>query len=133
MPLIGRNGVVQINSSGTATTIAYVEDVETSLDQDLIKEYCFGQQNPAILAAGLQSYKVSMKRMFTDMSIFNLVSAGTAMQVIVGPAGTTTGQGNPKITLTGFIMKTWNIKFDQKGVVLENVNGEGQSIQAGTF
>jgi hypothetical protein len=130
-PFIGRNAVVQVNSGGTATTVAYAQNVNTSLDQDLIKEYILGQQNPAILAAGLQSYKISCGKLFADFSFMTLVSAGTASSWILGPAGSTTG--SPKVTLTGVILKTWTMKWDQKGVVLEDVNGEGQSIQTGTF
>lgn len=132
-PLIGRNAVIQVNSSGTATTIGFVQNVTAELDQDLIKEYCLGQQNPAILAAGLQSYKVTASKMFIDSSYLNLVSAGTACILILAPAGTVTGQGNPKITLTGVIFSSWKLKWDQKGIVLEDVAGEGQDVMVGTW
>jgi hypothetical protein len=132
-PLIGRNAVIQVNSSGTATTIGYARDVSAGLDQDLIKEYCLGQQNPAILAAGLQSYPISCGKMFIDASYLNLVSAGTGCIMILAPAGTVTGQGNPKITFNNVIFKSWKLKWDQKGIVLEDIAGEGQGIQVGTW
>jgi hypothetical protein len=132
-PFIGRNAVVQINSSGSAVTIGYATGVDTSLDQDLIKEYVLGQQNPAIVAPGLQSYKISCNKLYADNSFATLVSAGTACIFLLGPNGTTTGQGNPKITLSGVILKTWHMKWDQKGLVLEDVSGEGSSISFSTW
>jgi DhnA family fructose-bisphosphate aldolase class Ia len=130
-PFIGRNAVIQVNSSGTATTIGYAQNVTAELSQDLIKEYCLGQQNPAILAAGLQSYKVSCSRMFIDPSYLQMVSAGTGVIFILAPGGTATG--SPKITLNNVVLSAWKLKWDQKGIVIEDFNGEGQSIQVGNF
>jgi hypothetical protein len=132
-PFIGRNAVIQYVSGGTAYTIGYAQNVTASLTQDIIKEYCLGSQSPAILAPGLQSYKVSCSRMFIDTTFVALVSGGTAMNFILAPGGTTSGSGNAKITLLNVVLGTWNLKWDQKGIVIEDFNGEGQGIQTGTF
>jgi hypothetical protein len=132
-PFIGRNAVIQYVSGGTAYTIGYAQNVTTSLTQDIIKEYTLGSQSPVILAAGLQTYKVSCSRLFIDTTFLAIVSAGTAMNFILAPGGTTAGTGNAKITLVNVVLGTWNMKWDQKGVVIEDFNGEGQGIATGTF
>jgi hypothetical protein len=123
--------VIQYVSGGTAYTIGYAQNVTSSLTQDIIKEYTLGSQSPAILAPGLQTYKVSCGKLLIDTSYLAMVSGGTAMNFILAPAGTATG--SPKITLLNVVLGTWNMKWDQKGVVIEDFNGEGQGITTGTF
>ena len=112
-------------------TIGYAQNVTASLSQDIIKEYCLGSPSPAILAAGLQTYKVSCSKMYIDNTYITQVSGGTAVSFILAPAGTATG--SPKITLLNVVLGTWNLKWDQKGVVIEDFNGEGQGIATGNF
>jgi hypothetical protein len=126
-PYIGRNAVIQM----AGNTIGYAQNVTASLSQDIIKEYCLGSPSPAILAAGLQTYKVSCSKMYMDNTYITQVSGGTAVSFILAPAGTSTG--SPKITLLNVVLSTWNLKWDQKGVVIEDFNGEGQGIATGNF
>ena len=126
-PYIGRNAVIQM----AGNTIGYAQNVTASLSQDLIKEYVLGQQNPAILAAGLQTYKVTASKLYMDNTYITQVSGGTAVTFILAPAGT--ASGSPKISLLNVVLSTWNLKWDQKGVVIEDFNGEGQNIATGTF
>jgi len=98
---------------------------------DLIKEYSLGGAKPQILQGGLMSFKVTAKKMLLDTTYASLVYAQSPIDFIIGPAGTATGK--TKITLKSVILKTWNYKNDQKGVVLEDVAGEGTDITFGTF
>ena len=126
-PYIGRNAVIQMGG----TTIGYAQNVTASVSQDIIKEYALGSQAPAIVAAGLQTYKVSCSKMYLDNTYLTQVSGGTAVSFVLAPAGTSTG--SPKITLQNVVLGTWNLKWDQKGVVIEDFNGEGQGIATGSF
>jgi hypothetical protein len=129
-PLIGRNGVIQM-SSGTAVTIGFVQGFTDEMTADLIKEFALGSDKAAILAAGNKHFKFSIDRLFIDKTYQQYVYGGTNVDIIIAPAGTSTGK--EKYTYGSCALTAWSMKVDQKGVVAEKVAGEASSITVSTF
>jgi hypothetical protein len=128
-PLIGRTAVIK---KGT-TEIGFCKSVSVSIDADLIKEYFIGGTNPdrpAFVASGNKSFKVSIEKAFIDNAYATDVLNGTAVTIEVLPQGT--GTGKPKITLSNVIFNSWELSVEQDGIIMESVEGEGQSIEFGT-
>jgi hypothetical protein len=126
-PVIGRNAVIQMG----VTTIGYATGVTASVNVDKIEDFTLQSDKATILAAGNKHYKVSCDKLWIDSTYVNAVLAGTAVDFIIGPAGTTTGK--IKWTIKNVILLVWDFKADQKGVVSEKVSGEGNDFQVSTF
>lgn len=128
VPVIGRLAVITLGG----VTIGMATGVTSNINSDLIKDYVIGSQLPAILAQGNQSFKVSCSKLLIDGTYGNQVLGGTKVTIIIYPAGSTSA-GNIKITITNVVFNTWNMKYDQKGVVGEDIAGEGDSMTIGTI
>lgn len=126
-PLIGRNAYITM----AGTVIGFAQGVTANISMDIIKEYAIGSNLPQILAGGLLTFKITCAKMLIDTSMATQVLGQTPVSFVIGPAGSTTGK--PKITLSGVVLNGWNYKSDQKGVVLEDVAGEGTGITLGVF
>lgn len=122
MPLIGRNAVVKKG----AVDIGYCIGVRVTIDVDLVKAYRIGSDMPAVIAAGNKTFRVSIEKMYVDNTYAQDVLNGTALTIEVQPAGT--GAGKPKITLSNVIFNSWELTIDQGGVIMESIEGEGDSI-----
>ncbi|MGD0072333.1 MAG: hypothetical protein ABSB71_12325 [Candidatus Bathyarchaeia archaeon] len=57
--------------------------------------------------------------------------AGTAVTIIIGPNGTTTGK--PKYTFTGCIITKLDLKWDQKSAVSNSFAAKGILSAVGSF
>jgi len=128
-PIIGRTAVIK---KGT-TEIGFCKSVSVSIDVDLIKEYFIGgtsPDRPAVVASGNKSFKVSVKKAFIDSAYATDVLNGTAVTISVLPQGT--GTGKPQIDITNVVFTSWEISVEQDGIIMEAVEGEGQSITFGT-
>jgi len=126
-PVIGRNAVVK---KGT-TEIGYATGVRCSIDVDLIKEFKIGSDKPAVLESGNKSFPVSVEKMYIDNAYATDVLSGTKVTIEIAPRGT--GVGNPKITISNVVFTSWELTIDQDGVVMESVEGEGDSLTLGTY
>jgi hypothetical protein len=126
-PVIGRLAVITMGG----VTIGNINGITLSADNPLIKEYVMQSQDPAILAPGNHTFKFTCSKLFIDSTYATQVLGGTAVTIIVYPAGTTS-TGNPKYTLGNAVFDKWDIKADQKGIVGENVSGEGATFTVGT-
>ena len=138
-PLIGRNAVVTYTpSGGNATVIGFAMGVIShDINVDLIKEFKYGSDKPAILASGNKHFKFTIGKMFVDETYATLVysqaytAGGSGLSLVFAPAGTATGK--PKITITNVVLTAYNWQADQKGIVSEKVQGEGTDYQIGNF
>ena|SRR5271157_2848244 len=129
-PLIGRNGVIQM-SAGSAVTIGFVQGFTDEITVDLIKEFQINSDKAAVLAAGNKHFKFSIDKMYIIKTYQQYVYGGTNVDVIIGPAGTTTGA--EKYTYKSCVFTAWSMKVDQKGIVSEKVAGEANDVIISTF
>jgi hypothetical protein len=129
-PLIGRNGVIQV-SAGTAVTIGFVQGFTDETSADLIKEFALNSDHAAILASGNKHFKFSIDMMFIDKTYQQYVYGGTNVDIIIGPAGTSTGK--EKYTYKSCVLTSASRKVDQKGVIAQKVAGEASDVIVGTF
>jgi len=125
-PIVGYNAVVQKDGSD----IGYATGVTVGIDVDLIKEYALGSTTPQVLEAGNRSFTVSIDMMFIDDTYATDVLNGTAVSLVIRPAGT--GSGLPEITLENVIFNSWELSIDQDGVIMESISGEAKSISFST-
>jgi hypothetical protein len=130
-PLIGRNAVIQYVSGGTSYTIGYAQNITSAINVDKIEEFALNSDKPVILAAGNKHFKITCGRLYIDETYSAMVLAGNPVDFVIGPAGTTTGK--TKVTIKNVVLTVRNLKADQKGVVAEDVQGDGADYQVGTF
>ena len=125
-PIVGYNAVVKKGD----TEIGYAKGVTVGIDVDLIKEYALGDSKPQVLEAGNKSFPVSIEKMYVDNTYATDVLNGTAVNIVVQPAGQ--GSGKPEITVSDVVFTSWELSITQDGVVMESLEGEGKSITLGT-
>ena len=127
-PVIGRNGSITVNGA----EVGYVKGVTFEIDADVIKDYKYTSDLPAVLESGNKSFKFSFEKMFIDTIHAAQVLAGTKMTIILGPANSTP-TGQPKYTLSNAIILHHGWRDEQAGIVIENGSGEGASLTLGTY
>jgi len=127
-PVIGRNGSITINGAEAG----YIKGVTFDMDADVIKDYKFTSDVPAVLESGNKSFKFSFEKMYIDTTHAAQVLAGTKMTIILGPANSTP-TGQPKYTLSNAIIFHHGWRDEQAGIVIENGSGEGASLALGTY
>lgn len=124
--LLGRNAEIYKDD----TLIGYAKGVTAGIDADLIKDYDLGDDKPTLLESGNKSFPITIDKAFIDKTYAEDVLNGTKVELKIYPAGSTSGK--PVITLSNCIMTSWEFTFEQDGVVLESISGEGASITFGT-
>lgn len=128
---VGMNGVVQVNG----TAVANLKNASFSIKNDNVEEYVCGSTNPqqpALLAATNQHVEIKAEQLWTDNAALTLAQTpGTAVTVIIGPKGTTTG--NPKYTFTNVVITQLDLKWDQKSAVSNSFSAKGILSSVGTF
>lgn len=127
-PIVGRLAVIEMGT----TTIGFAQGFTTDINADLIKEFALNSDKAAILASGNKHFKIACDMMYIDNTYASAVLAGTPVDFILAPAGTT-NTGYPKITVKNVVLNAFNFKVDQKGIVTGKVTGEGNDWQASTF
>jgi hypothetical protein len=127
-PAIGRNGSITIN----ATEVGYIKGVTFDLDADIIKDYKFTSDVPAVLESGNKTIKFTFQKMFIDTTYAALVLAGTKMTILLGPANCTP-TGQPKYTLSNAIIFHHGFRDEQAGIVIEDGSGEAASLTLGAY
>jgi hypothetical protein len=127
-PAIGRNGSITIN----ATEVGYIKGVTFDLDADVIKDYKFTSDLPAVLESGNKTIKFSFQKMFIDTTYAALVLAGTKITILLGPANCTP-TGQPKYTLSNAIIFHHGWRDEQAGIVIEDGSGEAASLTLGAY
>ena len=125
---VGINGVVQVNG----TAVANLKNASFSIKNDEVEEYVCGQSTPALLAATNQHCEIKADQLWTDDAILTLAQTPTtAVTIIIGPKGTTTG--NPKYTFTNVVIGQLDLKWDQKSAVSNSFSAKGILSGVGTF
>ena len=127
---VGMNGVVQVGG----VAIANLRNASLSIKNDNVEEFvCNGQNTPALLANTNQHVEVKAEQLWTDNAMINAVgpSAGTAVTIIIGPSGTTSGK--PKYTVNQAIITQLDLKWDQKSAVSNSFSAKGVLGSVGTF
>jgi len=122
------------STSGTATfsgmterlLIGYAKTVSASVDVDLIKEYVFGSDKPAVLSSGNKTFKVSIDLLYVSSKFANKILAGEKFDIMIAPDGW--GSGKPLITLRNVMLNSWEQSIEQDGVIAESLEGEGDNI-----
>jgi hypothetical protein len=127
-PAIGRNGSITINT----TEVGYIKGVTFDLDADIIKDYKFTSDVPAVLESGNKTIKFTFQKMFIDTTYAALVLAGTKITILLGPANCTP-VGQPKYTLSNAIIFHHGWRDEQAGIVIEDGSGEAASLAVGTY
>jgi len=127
-PVIGRNGSITING----LEAGYIKGVTFDMDADVIKDYKFTSDIPAVLESGNKSFKFSFEKMFIDTTYATLVLAGTKITILLGPANCTP-TGQPKYTLSNAIIFHHGWRDEQTGIVIENGSGESASLTLGLY
>jgi hypothetical protein len=132
---VGMNGVVQIGpSAGSAVAIANLKNATFSIKNDQVEEFvCNGQNTPALLANTNQHCEIKAEQLWTDNAMINAAgpSAGSAVTIIIGPGGISSGK--PKYTFTSCIIGQLDLKWDQKSAVATNFTAKGILSNVGTF
>ena len=129
LPILGRLAVVTF--AGVATGIGMATDVSCGITADIEKAYVMNSQAPVMVQQGNQSYPVSFSRLFIDSTYAADVLAGTPIDVVVYPKGTTL-TGSPKITLGQVVFGKWQLKATDKGYIGEDVGGEAATFAVST-
>lgn len=126
-PDIGRECVIYFGD----TAIAHGKGATVGQDADLIKEYEFESQDPALLKQGNKSYPFSIELLYIDEDIFEYMnnSGDGAMDIEVYPLGS----GETGYTLGDVVITGWELPVDQNDGLVENIEGEGASMTAGAF
>jgi len=127
-PAIGRNGSITIN----ATEVGYIKGVTFDLDADIIKDYKFTSDVPAVLESGNKTIKFTFQKMFIDTTCAALVLAGTKITILLGPANCTP-TGQPKYTLSNAIIFHHGFRDEQAGIVIEDGSGEAATLTLGIY
>jgi hypothetical protein len=127
-PAIGRNGSINI----AGVEIGYMKGVTFDLDADVIKDYKFTSDVPAVLESGNKTIKFSFQKMFIDTTQAAQVLAGTKVTIILGPANCVPA-GQPKYTLSNAIIFHHGFRDEQAGIVIEDGSGEAASLTLGVF
>jgi hypothetical protein len=127
-PVIGRNGSITVNGA----EVGYVKGVTFDMDADVIKDYKFTSDLPAVLESGNKSFKFKFEKMYIDTTYATLVLNGTKITILLGPANCTP-TGQPKYTLSNAIIFHHGFRDEQSGIVIEDGSGEAASLTLGTY
>jgi hypothetical protein len=128
---VGMNGVVQVNG----VAVANLKNASFSIKNDSVEEYACGGTNPnqpVLLAATNQHAEIKAEQLWTDNNVLTLAQTpGTAVTIIIGPKGTTTG--NPKYTFSNVVITQLDLKWDQKSATSDSFTAKGILTAVGTF
>ena len=110
-----------------AVEVANLKNVELSIQNEKIKDYDMDSTDPAVLEYGNMTYIIKAERGYTTKDILlTQIAAKTKLQLHVRPEGT--GVGNEEFSLTDVVLDSYTVRFDRNTVVLENISGEGKSL-----
>ena len=122
-PKIGRDA--RLLKSGVE--IGYGKNISVDADAELIKVYSMDALTPEITAAGKQTFKWSMERLFTDATYLSLLLAGTSFNLIFAPEGTPLDSSEYE-TWTGCVILHREVKAGESDGIIENISGEATGV-----
>jgi hypothetical protein len=124
VPILGRNA--RLLKNGVA--IGHGKSISLSADAESIKVYDMDSLNPTITAAGKQTFKWTMKRLYTSEAYMTLFKAGTSFDMIFAPEGSPLPTGHPYETWTGCVILHVGPDAGESDGVLEDINGEATGV-----
>ena len=122
-PKIGRDA--RLLKSGVE--IGYGKNITVTADAELIKVYSMDALTPEITAAGKQTFKWSMERLFTDATYLALLLAGTSFDLIFAPEGTPLDSSEYE-TWTDCVILHREVKAGETDGIIENISGEATGV-----
>jgi hypothetical protein len=115
--------------------VANLKNASFSLKNESVEEFVCGGENPeqpALLAATNQHCEIKAEQLWSDDAVLTLAQTpSTAITVIIGPKGTTTG--NPKYTFSNVVIIQLDLKWDQKSAVSNSFSAKGILSAVGNF
>ena len=123
-PKLGRNA--RLLKGGVA--IGYGKNIATVADAESIKVYSMDALTPVLTAAGKQSFKWFMERLFTDAEHISALLDGDTFDLIFAPEDT-------PIENTKY--ETWKncsvlhrgVKAGETDGILEDISGEAEDVE----
>ena len=122
-PKIGRDA--RLLKSGVE--IGYGKNITVTADAELIKVYSMDALTPEITAAGKQTFKWSMERLFTDATYLSLLLAGTSFDLIFAPEGSPLDSSEYE-TWTDCLVLHREVKAGEEDGIIENISGEATGV-----
>ena len=122
-PKIGRDA--RLLKSGVE--IGYGKNITVTADAELIKVYSMDALTPEITAAGKQTFKWNMERLFTDATYLSLLLAGTSFDLIFAPEGSPLDSSEYE-TWTDCLVLHREVKAGEEDGIIENISGEATGV-----
>jgi hypothetical protein len=123
VPVLGRDARL-IKSS---VAIGYGKSIKVSADAEEIKVYSMDSLQPAITAAGKQSFKWSCDRLFTDKTYLALLMAGTKFDLVFAPEGD--AEGDTIETWKNCSILHCERSAGEDDGVLESISGSAETVE----
>jgi hypothetical protein len=108
----------------------YTETSSLSFKREVDEHYGLGDDGKPTLVKGNKHYKGKLSKAYIDKTYGELVLAGTAVDIVFYPEGTATGKQT--VTCKNAILHDWDLKQDQKTIVLEDIAFTGNDLVFGT-
>jgi hypothetical protein len=124
VPVLGRNARLVKDS----VAIGHGKGISLSADAESIKVYDMDARTPVITATGKQTFKWSMRRLYTSEAYMTLFKAGTSFTMEFMPEGTPLVTGHPKETWTGCVILHVGRDAGEDDGVLEDISGEATGV-----
>jgi hypothetical protein len=123
VPVLGRNARL---FRGTQE-IGYGKNITTEANAEEIKVYSMDSLQPVISAAGKQSFKWSIDRLFTDKTYIASLISGDPFDLVFAPEGEDDGD----------TIETWKncrvlhrgIKAGEDDGILESISGSAETVE----
>jgi hypothetical protein len=123
-PKLGRNA--RLLKDGAA--IGYGKNISVVADAEILKVTSMDSLQPAIVAAGQQTFKWTMERLFTDKTYLALLLAGTKFDLIFAPEGSPVGSSKWE-TWTDCVITHVERKAGESDGILESLSGEATGVE----
>ena len=128
-PVLGRNASITLDGA----SIGYLKGISFDIDAEVIKDYKFTSDLPAVLESGNKTIKFSFQKLYIDSVYAADVLAGTkVVSLLIGPANSTP-IGQPKYTLGNAIIFHSGFRAEQGGIVIEDGSGEAATLTINTY
>ncbi len=123
---VGRNARIFYNGAA----VAFGKGFSTTNSAAIDKDYSVDSRDPALLEAGDNTHKCTLKRLYdstTKGAFLTLFLAGTKFMMVVDPKGTTP-QTAPTETWSNCIITSVGRDAGATGAYLENIEIEAMSV-----
>ena len=120
--------VIMLGSSKIGEGLTETGSISFKLDAE--EHYGYPGDGKPKVVPGNQHFKGKFSKVYLDNTYGQLVLAKTKVDVVFYPDGDASGK--PKITVKQALLHDWDLKQDQKVIVLEDVAFTGEDLEFGT-